>query len=141
MKRTLIGATLAFVLAAVVASSAAPRPDSIASVSLKAVNGTTLTATLAAILVPHLGDNVTFDASFANNVKNPRIQVLCYQSGALVYGMAGPWDQEFLLGGSMSTWFLTNGDADCVATLYYWSYQGSQKFNFLAETQFAAKAR
>ena len=141
MKRTLIGATLAFVLATVVASSAAPRADSIATVSLKAVNGAILTPTLAAILVPHLGDSVTFEAAFANNLKNVRIQVLCYQNDALVYGMAAPWDSQFQLGGGMSAWFLNNGAANCVADLYYWSYQGGQKFNFLATTQFDALAR
>ena len=70
-----------------------------------------------------------------------RIQVLCYQNGNLVFGMAGAYDYQFLLGGSMSQWYLNGGDAECHADLYYWSYNGSQKFNQLASTTFAAAGK
>ena len=54
---------------------------------------------------------------------------------------AGPYTQAFLLGGAMSTWYLTDGAADCHADLYYWSYNGGQKFNPLAWVEFAASSR
>jgi hypothetical protein len=130
------------VILATVAVSAAPRTDTIATINLNAPAYATTTSATATIW-PHLGDYVTFTAAYPQNLDHygVRIQVLCYQNGALVYGEAGPYTQKFLLGGSMSTWFLTNGNADCVADLYYWSSQGGQKFNFLAEAQFAAYAR
>ena len=77
----------------------------------------------------------------------PRIQVMAYQDGVLVYGVAGDafrlWkgqkttsgengEDGFLLGGGSSQWLTNGGPAHCVATLYYWSYAGQQKFNPLA---------
>ena len=92
---------------------------------------------------PALGDWVTFSATYPRQLesKGVRIQVLCYQNGELVFGMAGAHDYDFLLGGAMSTWYLNGGAASCVADLYYWSYNGGQKFNWLASTTFDAAGR
>jgi hypothetical protein len=103
----------------------------------------TATSRTDGAIFPKLGDSVTFGVSFPRSAQkyDPRIQVLCYQNGDLVYGEAGPYYQEFLLGGAMSLWFLGDGAASCHADLYYWSYQGSQKFNLLASTEFDAAGR
>lgn len=143
MKRLLLGATVALVCSTV-AISAAPRTDAVATIDLNIPSfaAPTTSGTSSAIW-PRLSDSVSFSVSYPKNLDHygVRIQVLCYQNGALVYGEAKPWDQQFQLGGAMSTWFLTNGDADCVADLYYWSYSGGQKWNFLAEVQFHAYAK
>jgi hypothetical protein len=92
---------------------------------------------------PALGDWVGFTASFAKQLesKNIRVQVLCYQGGELVYGMAGSHDTPMQLGGGMSQWYLNGGPASCVADLYYWSYNRGQRFNWLASTNFEAFGR
>jgi hypothetical protein len=142
MKRLLLGATVAFVFSTV-AISAAPRPDAVATIDLIVPNFAAPTTSSTPAIWPRLGDTVTFTVSYPKNLDHygVRIQVLCYQNATLVYGEAKAWNQQFLLGGAMSTWLLTNGDADCVADLYYWSNSGGQKWNFLAETQFAAYAK
>ncbi len=88
----------------------------------------------------HLGGTVTFTVVLPKLAGNttPRIEVLCYQSGHLVYGEAGGVDQSFLLGGAMSEWLKTGGPADCSANLFYWSYNGGQTYNWLASTGFPA---
>jgi hypothetical protein len=43
-----------------------------------------------------------------------------------------------LLGGAGSDWFRSGGDADCVASLYYWDWQPVQQQVILATTSFAA---
>jgi len=143
MKRLLFGAAAALVLSAAMVS-AAPRTDAVATIDLNVPTFAAVpTGSTTSAIWPRLGDGVTFNATYPKTLEHygVRIQVLCYQNGTLVYGEAKPWDQQFLLGGAMSTWFLANGDADCVADLYYWSYNGSQKFNFLAEAQFHAYAK
>jgi hypothetical protein len=92
---------------------------------------------------PSLGDAVTFTVTYPKSADKfgPRIQVLCYQNGELVYGQAGPYNGYFLLGGAMSDWYLNDGPATCRADLFYWSYSGGQKFNLLASTEFEAGAR
>ncbi len=89
---------------------------------------------------PHLGGYVTFSVSYAGNVKSPRIQVMCYQDGALVYGEAGPADQSFLLGGASSTWLTNGGPASCTADLFYivWNGNNPQQVFFLVSTSFDA---
>jgi hypothetical protein len=98
---------------------------------------------------PSLGDLVTFASGFPTNVKNARIEVLCYQSGKLVYGEAGSASQAFqeqltgypgfILGGSSSQWLSTGGSADCTANLFYFgSKAGVQTYNLLAKTSFVA---
>ncbi|HEX6400267.1 MAG TPA: hypothetical protein VF108_07350, partial [Actinomycetota bacterium] len=74
---------------------------------------------------PSLGDYVTFSTVVPKNVNNPRIEVLCYQAGELVFGMAGGTDYAFLLGGGGSTWKDNGGGADCVANLYYFSWKAN----------------
>jgi hypothetical protein len=92
---------------------------------------------------PRLGDWVTFTATYPRQLesKGVRVQVLCYQDSQLAYGMAGASDYQFLLGGAMSQWYMNDGAASCVADLYYWSYNGGQKFNWLASTNFDAAGR
>jgi len=138
MRRILFGS---FVATAMLAATltAAPKPTVPATIALT-VPATLLTAFQAGTW-PALGDQVTFAVSYPKIVGNngARIQVMCYQGDALVYGEAGPFNQAFLLGGAGSIWLYTSqGPAHCVADLYYWSYQGSQKFNWLATTEFDA---
>jgi len=141
MKRLMFGATIALVLSTAMVS-AAPRNDVVATIDLNVPAYATPTTSTPAIW-PRLGDSVTFNVSYPKTLEHygVRIQVLCYQNAVLVYGEARPWNEQFILGGAMSTWFLANGDADCVADLYYWSNNGGQKWNFLAETQFHAYAK
>jgi hypothetical protein len=113
---------------------------------------------------PSLGGTVTFAAGYPNNTKNPRVEVLCYQQsdpsglalydparGYLVYGETGDIGQAlgdgtsplgyngFLLGGGMSAWLLNGGSAECLANLFYFGqHAGTQTFNILATTYFAA---
>jgi hypothetical protein len=100
---------------------------------------------------PSLGQLVMFASASPNNVKNPRIEVLCYQSGKLVYGEAGSASQAtqqqltgspgFVLGGSASVWLSSGGAAECTANLFYFgSKAGVQTYNLLATTTFSASA-
>jgi hypothetical protein len=119
---------------------------------------------LAAAAQVTLGSTVTFAAGYPSNTRNPRVEVLCYQPidpsglalfdparGYLVYGETGDIGQAlgdgtsplgyngFLLGGGMSAWLLNGGSADCVANLFYFGKSaGTQTFNILASTTFAA---
>lgn len=92
-----------------------------------------------------LGDTVTFTTSFDGKLKNPRIEVLCYQNSVLVYGEGGSAYDTFLLGGGGSLWKDSGGPADCVANLYYfkvgtheWNGSGQQETVYLATTSFSA---
>jgi hypothetical protein len=94
---------------------------------------------LAASAQPALGSTVTFSVGYPNNVNNPRVEVLCYQAGELVFGMAGAVDYEFLLGGGGSTWKDRGGAAECVANLYYFSWKrNTPTSTTLASTSFSA---
>ena len=86
----------------------------------------------------HLGDWVTFTYSVPSTVTNPRIQVMCYQNGAIVYGEAGPAGQSFLLGGGGSVWRTGGGAANCTATLYEWDWHPVQRFVPYAAASFDA---
>jgi hypothetical protein len=141
MRRVLFGSLIAGACF-VTTLSAAPKVAGTASIVLN-VPATSVAAFsgTAATLWPTLGDAVTFGVSVPKAVErqDPRIQVMCYQGTTLVYGEAGPYTQAFLLGGASSDWLNTSqGPAHCVADLYYWSYQGGQKFNWLASTAFDA---
>ena len=94
-------------------------------------------------LWPLLGDTVTFSATYPKQLeqKGVRVQVLCYQNGEMVFAISRAWNVEFVLGGGWSPWRDAGGAATCNADLYYWSYNGGQKFNFLANTQFEVGAR
>ena len=102
-------------------------------------------------LQPSLGSTVYFDVLVPSNVNNPRVAVNCSQGDELVYGESGSVAQAtgdgtdplgysgFLLGGGGSTWRARGGDADCVATLFYYSQKaGKQVFNSLDNTSFHA---
>jgi hypothetical protein len=88
---------------------------------------------------PSLGSDVAFATGYPTNVKNPRIEVLCYQDSTLVYGEAGSVDHSFQLGGGWSLWLERGGAADCTANLFYFGWKaGKQTYNKLATTSFAA---
>jgi hypothetical protein len=114
------------------------------SISLAAVSGASATQ-------PALGSTVWFNVTAPSNVNNPRVQVVCTQNGAVVYGEAGSVGQAtgdgtdtlgysgFLLGGGWSQWLATGGAADCTASLFYFGQKaGQQTFNVIASTSFAA---
>jgi hypothetical protein len=93
----------------------------------------------AASTAPSLGASVAFDTGYPSSVRNPRIEVLCYQGGSLVYGEAGSVGETFLLGGGGSIWLTNGGSADCTANLFYFgSHAGVSTYNKLATTSFAA---
>jgi len=97
-------------------------------------------STARAAVEPTFGTYVSFATTYPTNVKNPRIEVLCYQNGALVYGEGGGVTDQFLLGGSMSLWLQAGGGAaDCVANLFYFgSKAGQQTYEWLASTSFSS---
>jgi hypothetical protein len=104
------------------------------SISLAGVNGT-----YAARTTPSLGDTVTFDVSVSSNVNNPRVEVMCYQDGKVVYGETGSIGQArgdgtdslgyngFRLGGGGSIWKDVGGSASCKATLFYFGKKNGQQ--------------
>jgi len=95
--------------------------------------------TTAAAVQPSLGSEVAFATGYPTNVKNPRIEVLCYQGSDLVYGEAGSVDHSFLLGGASSAWLRAGGAAACTANLFYFgTHAGHQTYNRLASTTFSA---
>jgi len=127
MKRLIALATAAFVVGVLALPAQAVKPTVTPSIVLATAD-------------PHLGGIIDF-ATVAPKVPGNtvvRIQVICYQDGALVYGEAYNVGTPFLLGGGWSRWLENGGPASCTADLYYWSYSGSQVFNLLASTSFAA---
>lgn len=139
MKLRFIGFTLmATVLAVGAVHATSNRTPTPSTITLSQPTGAAATADW-----PHLGDWVNFTVTYPKSVNKygVRIQVICYQNGNLVYGEAGPYTQSFLLGGASSEWQQLGGPADCVADLYYWSYNGGQKFNWLASADFVAADR
>jgi hypothetical protein len=142
MRRTVIAALVLGVITLSVAPVvSAPKPSTTASsIVLNGPSGSPLATSLTAGLWPQLGDTITFSVSYPKTVEKygPRVQVICYQAGILVFGMAGPHNYVFQLGGASSEWLTNGGGADCVADLYYWSYNRGQQFNWLASTQFTA---
>jgi hypothetical protein len=149
MQRIVLGMITALALGAMTASAAGPKTATAATIQLNVPTGSIAAFTSAsdeATIWPALGDSVTFSVTYPKAVEKygPRIQVMCYQDGALVYGEAAPYYQSFLIGGAWSLWQADQPPADresaahCVADLYYWSYQGGQKFNWLASVEFDA---
>jgi hypothetical protein len=121
------------VLAAPALGKGTPHADS--SITLNQ-GGTSLAQT-----APRLGSTVSFTAVYPGNVKTPRVEVLCYQNGALVYGEAGSPTDTFQLGGGGSLWLTAGGSASCVANLYYFTWNaGTPGTTYLATTSFAAAA-
>lgn len=151
------GVVVAIAVALVFGTSVVSRTDpagagdvfaktSTGSISLASVDGV-----YSATLQPSLGDTVTFNVTVSNNVNNPRVQLMCYQGGSVVYGETGSVAQAvgdgtdplgysgFLLGGGGSIWKDSGGSADCVARLFYFGKKaGVQTFNVIASTAFAA---
>jgi len=140
MKRVVLGLTIALALATTPVN-AGPTKTQSASIILN--TPTPVSSSSVTPWEPKLGDYVTFTVAYPKTLDHfgVRIQVLCYQDGNLGFAMAGPADYAFLLGGSMSQWYLSDGPATCHADLYYWSYNGGQKFNLLASTEFTAQGR
>jgi hypothetical protein len=136
----LILAALAAILMIIPASAAKPVPSG--------------TIAIAAGYTAALGEDLLFDFTADIGNQNPRIQVNCYQAGAvtsenptgLVYGEARDAEagssnnsQPFApLGGASSDWLTTGGPAECVATLYFWDFHPTQTFVPLAEIAFSA---
>lgn len=121
-----------------VRSSAAPRATVDATISLFETD-------------PKLGDWVHFNYTLPKGIKEvtgngtqARIQTMCYQNGTLVYGAAENavdvkvGAQGELLGGGSSQWLTNGGPAECISTLYQWTYKGTQQFNQFATTSFTA---
>jgi hypothetical protein len=88
---------------------------------------------------PALGSTVTFTTAYSGSVKNPRVQVMCYQNDALVYADAESAGSSFVLGGSWSQWLVNGGPAHCQADLYnlVWNGNNPQQVTILASTTFA----
>lgn len=100
---------------------------------------------------PTLGSYVHYNYTLPKGVKdNPtgsgtqaRIENDCYQDGNLVYASAAnaidlkDGAQGELLGGGGSVWLTNGGPAECTATLYQWTYNGSQKFNPFATVTYS----
>ena len=144
MRRLIYGLVVSLTVCGVTVAAAPPSRSSAPATIVLDVPTTPVAAFTAAgdaAIWPAIGDSVTFTVTFPKTAEKygPRIQVMCYQNGTLVYGEAGPYYHAFLLGGASSDWLNHSpGPATCVADLYYWSYQGGQKFNWLASVQFDA---
>jgi hypothetical protein len=142
MRRIIAGTLVASALCAATLS-AAPKAQTPATISL---NTTVASFSAASTIYPSIGSWITFTVTFPKSVERygPRILISCYQNNELVYAEGGSYDQSFMLGGSGSLWVYDQapGDrqapADCVAELFYFSYQGGQKWNHLADTSFQA---
>ncbi len=141
MKRFSLG-PMVFALAAAILLAATPAfagKPGVGSSSTDSVALATINGMPAAGLTPHLGDTVTFSYNLMENVKSPRIQVVCSQNGTMVYGEAySAIGNSFMLGGSSSTWLSVGGPASCVATLYSWNYTPTQTFVSYASMSFNA---
>lgn len=100
------------------------------------------TIALATDLPVSVGDLVTFDVEMDKHVHNPRVEVLAYQDGQLVYGEAGDPEHEFQLGGNPdggSDWVRNGGGpADCIVNLYYFKNGNPVTTVYLASTAFHA---
>ena len=77
--------------------------------------------------LPNWGDTVTFDVS--TSASYPVVLLECYRNGALVFSQRAGffptymWSKDFTL--QSSSW--TSGAADCTATLYYSTRNGTNK--------------
>jgi hypothetical protein len=130
----------ALVLSAVVCLVLAVSPANAGKVApMIKLNGASSGGAAALATQPALGTWVTFTTAIPSNVRVPRVEVLCYQNGALVYGEAGSPMDAFLLGGAASAWLSGGGGASCVANLFYFGQSGGQSTGvYLATTSFDA---
>jgi hypothetical protein len=140
MRRLGFGLIIAAALcAAPIVAAGSRTPVTAATITLN-VPATTLD-TFSVGQWPNLGDMVSFTVTYPKSVDKyaPRIQVMCYQNETLVWATAAHYYEGILLGGASSPWVNdTPGPAHCVADLFYLTYHGSQKFNWLASTEFDA---
>ena len=85
---------------------------------------------------------MSFAVAYPSGTKNPRIDVMCYQGDALVYGEAGTVGHTFVLGGYASAWKTNGGGASCTARLFdlIWNGNSMQQVVWLASTTFAVPA-
>lgn len=145
----LSAAALGAVAAPALAGKGGPAASS-SSISIAAVDGTTLTAA-SALPAPKLGDSVTFATSVEPLAgwEYPMVSLSCYQDvngdGVVDTSIMGPDivfvqldrpSTNFLLGGYMSIWTLRGGgSAVCRADLdaYGWK-QGKESIRVLAST-------
>ena len=92
---------------------------------------------------PALGASVNFSTTYSKNVKNPRVDVQCWDStGTMVYAEAGDTSHTFVLGGYASLWKTEGGSANCTARLFdlVWNGNNPQEVVWLDSTNFAAAA-
>ncbi len=114
------------VLAAKGGHKPAPSTGSLSLVVLNSTDG-----------LPHWGQQVTFNVSTTATTE-PHVSLQCSQGGVLVYAAQSgyyasypwPWTQVMTL--SSAAW--TNGSAECVASLYYFSGTNSVTLGTLAFT-------
>ncbi len=94
---------------------------------------------------PHFGGVVSLAMSYPAMRSTPLVRVLCFQGDQTVYqysqwgGGSDPWVPSFTLWSD--TWDSNGGGpADCVADLYYFTYQGQTQTGvvYLAHTEFTA---
>jgi len=140
MTGRMLGAIVTLAVAGSIAVTAQGRPAPAAAATVS-LNKPTTASTDG--LWPHLGDWVTFSATYPKQAEkyDVSVQVVCYQAGKIVYAESRPWQQQFLLGSFVSEWQTSGGGADCVADLYYWTFGGGQKFNWLATTSFYVSSK
>jgi len=141
MKKIVLGTAIATALSLGTGWTAPRNTATLQASTIELNTPTDMTAAADAGVWPALGDWVTFKISYPKTVDKygARIQILCYQNGQLVYAEADWATQPFLLGSGSSPWLNDYpGPASCHADLYYWSYNGGQKFNWLASTEFDA---
>ena len=131
---------IAAVLLALVALSATPSLAAKGGKGKPGTAGSTASSIMLNQVDPHLGGDVTFTATYPDQVKDPRIAVRCYQDGVMTYAEAGTYDHVFLLGGGWSVWLEHGGPADCTAELFYivWNGNNPQEVFSLAWTSFHA---
>jgi len=65
---------------------------------------------------PNWGEQIAFQIAPMTETSDPRVQVMCFQNGELVYG--GLW-QPLVSVLTLSSRAWQSGAAECTATLYY----------------------
>jgi hypothetical protein len=144
MRRVIYGLVLSLTVFGVTVT-AAPKQETPATITLNTVS-TFAAGADGSTIYPKIGDWITFTVTFPKSVEKygPRILISCYQNDQLVYAEGGTYYQAFMLGGSGSLWVYDQAPGDrqaqaqCVAELFYFSYQGGQKWNHLADVSFEA---
>ena len=93
----------------------------------------------------HYGGSVSFAVTYPAMKDTPLVRVLCFQSGQMVYQYSqwsdgsATWTPQFRLWSD--PWAANGGGrADCVADLYYFTYQGQTQTGvvYLAHTELTA---